>query len=235
MSDFKVTLEAMTPDPERLIERAARTCYLSWHRDNPPASTADIIRRCIQHRHYSVLEHATASFRISGCSRVMTHELVRHRLASYSQESQRYVCYADKPDRKKTVDFTYVTPPSVQMLGRTGDSLYAYVEFENLCLAAYQVYERLLVAGIPPEDARYVLPNATVSRIVDTMNFRELRHFFQVRTNPRAHWEIRNVAVAMLGIMIERAPNVFYDFHIASDGMSARCIDEEGKDRADGD
>jgi thymidylate synthase (FAD) len=235
MMGQRICLEQITPDAEDLIEKACRTCYLSWSRYNPPHSGAELIQKVIKKRHFSVLEHAVATFRISGASRVLTHELVRHRIASFSQESQRYVCYASTPTRAKTTDYVYVTPPSVMLLSANVERQKAYLDYENLCMAALQVYENLLAAGIPPEDARYVLPNATMSRIVFTANFRELRHFFHVRTNPRAHWEIRGIAIDMLRIMKERAPNVFFDFDISPDGSSAKCLHMEDTSNANGD
>jgi thymidylate synthase (FAD) len=211
-----VVLEAITPEAEQLIERACRTCYLSFHRYNPPESTAELIQKVIRKQHHSVLEHAVATFRVKGASRVLTHELVRHRFISPSQESQRYVCYADKPGRKKTRDFNVVTPPTFKYGAR--DFSEKYLEAVQRC---YDLYEEMLDAGIPPEDARYILPNGTTSEIVITANFRELRHFIWVRTNQRAHWEIRQLAIAILKIMKERAPIVFWDFQIDEQNMTA--------------
>jgi thymidylate synthase (FAD) len=220
-ASYSVELMAITPDAEDVIERACRTCYLSFHRYDPPKSTEDLILKIIKKRHHSVLEHASATFRIRGGSRVFTHELVRHRLISPSQESQRYVCYADKPGRKKTKDYEVVVPDTIlqaELPGRVKKADDLYMEAIASC---YELYEELLDAGVPPEDARYVLPNATVSEIVITANFRELRHFFCVRTNPRAHWEIRFIALEMLKIMKEKAPIVFGDFQIDEESRSA--------------
>lgn len=211
-----VILESITPNAEDLIERACRTCYLSFHRYNPPGSTEELLKKVIQKRHHSVLEHAVATFRIKGGSRVFTHELVRHRLMSPSQESQRYVCYADKPKRKKTKDFEFVTPPS--FVGEGYDFADQYNKQVDQC---FQLYEKMLDAGVAPEDARYILPNATTSEIVISSNFRELRHFFWVRTNARAHWEIRGIAIEMLKIMKKEAPIVFWDFTIDEKNMTA--------------
>ncbi len=211
-----VTLEAITPNAEELIERACRTCYLSFNRHKPPESTRELIQKVIRKKHHSVLEHASATFRIKGGSRVFTHELVRHRFISPSQESQRYVCYADKPGRNKTRDFRIVAPPSLAAGQR--DFLTRFVEAANHC---FELYEEMLDSGVPPEDARYILPNATTSEIVITANFRELRHFFWVRTNERAHWEIRKIAIEMLKIMKEKAPIVFWDFTIDPNNMTA--------------
>jgi thymidylate synthase (FAD) len=215
-SKIKVELEAITPNAEDLIERACRTCYLSFSRYNPPESTRELIQKVIHKRHHSVLEHASATFRIKGGSRVFTHELVRHRLVSPSQESQRYVCYADKPGRQKTRDFEVVIPPSFKGAG------FDYSEkFMKVVGQCFDFYEEMLDAGVLPEDARYILPNATTSEIVITANFRELRHFFWVRTNERAHWEIRHVAIEMLKIMKQQAPVVFWDFVIDEVNMKA--------------
>ena len=211
-----VTLEAITPNAEDIIERACRTCYLSFNRYNPPESTKELIQKILRKHHHSVLEHAVATFRIKGGSRVFTHELVRHRFISPSQESQRYVCYADKPGRKKTRTFDIVTPPT--FIGEGHDFSEKYLETVGRC---YALYEEMLDAGVPPEDARYILPNSTTSEIVITANFRELRHFFWVRTNERAHWEIRHVAIQMLKIMKEQAPVVFWDFVIDENNMKA--------------
>jgi len=120
-----VELVHITPNGEDTIERACRTCYLSFHRYDPPRSTEELIKKILRHGHFSVLEHAIATFRVKGGSRVFTHEMVRHRLVSPSQESQRYVCYADRPGdpdaksfkdrpRKKTRDFEVVVPPTVE-------------------------------------------------------------------------------------------------------------------------
>ncbi|MCD6163672.1 MAG: FAD-dependent thymidylate synthase [candidate division Zixibacteria bacterium] len=212
----EVILESITPNAENLIERACRTCYLSFHRYDPPKSTEELLKKVIRKRHHSVLEHASATFRIKGGSRVFTHELVRHRLMSPSQESQRYVCYADKPKRKKTKDFEFVAPPCF-----VGEGYDFTDEYNRQVEQCYNLYEKMLDAGIPPEDARYILPNATTSEIVISSNFRELRHFFWVRTNPRAHWEIRKVAIDMLKIMKKEAPIVFWDFTIDEKNMSA--------------
>jgi thymidylate synthase (FAD) len=152
---------------------------------------------------------------------VFTHELVRHRFISPSQESQRYVCYADKPGRKKTKDYEVVVPETVARASLAGKATAALDLYKESIEACYVLYEELLDAGVPPEDARYVLPNATVSEIVITANFRELRHFFCVRTNPRAHWEIRQIALEMLKIMKDKEPIVLGDFEIDDEAKSA--------------
>jgi thymidylate synthase (FAD) len=177
-----------------------------------------------------VLEHASVTFRIGGVSRVLTHELVRHRIASFSQESQRYVTYADNEDRPKTKDFGFVVPDTIKEAGifedadfsieRNGEKV-TITDVYNLYIdRVYAFYEHMLKCGVPPEDARYILPNATTTEIVMTMNFRELRHFLEVRGNPRAHWEIRRLAVGIYKQMLEHCPNVLFDFVLSTDGQS---------------
>jgi thymidylate synthase (FAD) len=197
----RVELMSITPNAEDVIERACRTCYLSFHRYDPPSSTEELIKKVIRKGHHSVLEHALATFRIKGGSRVFTHELVRHRVMSPSQESQRYVEYG------KTKEFEFVVPPTVQ------DS--AFVDkFVELAGLTFELYEEMVKAEVPKEDARYILPNATTSEIVISANFRELRHIFEVRCVERAHWEIREICLEILKIMKKQAPIVFRDFEI---------------------
>jgi thymidylate synthase (FAD) len=210
---MKVELMAITPQAEDVIEKACRTCYLSFHRYNPPSSTEELIKKVIQKGHHSVLEHAYATFRIKGGSRVFTHEMVRHRLMSPSQESQRYVEYG------KTKEFEFVVPPAVEKT--------AFKEkFKKTALELKDLYEEMVKAGVPKEDARYILPNATVSEIVISANFRELRHIFEVRCVERAHWEIRQICLEMLRIMKKEAPIVFWDFVINEENKTAQREEE---------
>lgn len=197
----EVILMAITPKAEDVIERACRTCYLSFNRYNPPASAEELIKKVIRKKHHSVLEHASATFRIKGGSRVFTHELVRHRLMSPSQESQRYVQYG------QTREFDVVVPPVIK------SSAY-HEKYLALVSEAEQLYSEMVAAGLPKEDARYILPNATTSEIVITANLREYRHMFEVRCHPRAHWEIRRICLQMLRILKQEAPNVFWDYEI---------------------
>ncbi|OGC84208.1 MAG: thymidylate synthase, flavin-dependent [candidate division Zixibacteria bacterium RBG_16_43_9] len=215
---MKVELMAITPQAEDVIEKACRTCYLSFHRYNPPSSTEELIKKVIQKGHHSVLEHAYATFRIKGGSRVFTHEMVRHRLMSPSQESQRYVEYG------KTKEFEFVIPPTVENTNLKD-------KFRKKALELKDFYEEMVKAGVPKEDARYILPNATVSEIVVSANFRELRHIFEVRCVERAHWEIRQICLEMLKIMKKEAPIVFWDFVIDEKNKIAQR--EEGIDAGD--
>ncbi|HNT75327.1 MAG TPA: FAD-dependent thymidylate synthase [Anaerolineae bacterium] len=176
--------------PEELVEHAGRVCYRSESRGNPAA----FIRARLRDGHESIIEHASATFEISGISRACSHQLVRHRLASYSQESQRYVTMSD-PDM--------VTPDAVR------DNPQAQAVWDELMEHVKGAYEQLREAGVPKEDARFVLPNAAATRLVVTMNFRELLHFFRLRIAPEAQWEIRRAAVAMLELLAPRAPAVF--------------------------
>jgi thymidylate synthase (FAD) len=222
---MKVELMAITPQAEDVIEKACRTCYLSFHRYNPPSSTEELIKKVIRKGHHSVLEHAYATFRIKGGSRVFTHEMVRHRLMSPSQESQRYVEYG------KTKEFEFVIPPSVEKTSFKD-------RFKKVALELKDFYEEMVRTGIPKEDARYILPNATVSEIVVSANFRELRHIFEVRCVERAHWEIREICLEILKIMKKVAPIVFWDFIIDEENKIAHrscgSVGEEDLDARDG-
>lgn len=178
--------------PESLIEHAGRVCYRSEKRGDP----ASFIQARVREGHESIVEHACATFEISGISRACSHQLVRHRLANYSQESQRYVNLSD-PE--------LVIPPSVSANDEA-------LDIWNRAIGQMrEAYQDLRALGIRKEDARFLLPNATATRIVVTMNFRELLHFFRVRLHPAAQWEIRRLAVKMLGIVAAEAPSVFGD------------------------
>ena len=233
---MEIILEYSTPNGEDLIERACRTCYQSWNRYNPPESTSELIKKVIKKKHFSVLEHAHATFRLKDVTRVLTHELVRHRLMSYSQESQRYVCYADKPDRQKTKSFSVRIPESVLdyemnfyhknleqlrnkiALSNVGEDGCIYMaktgfqRYKDLAFACYEYYEQMLAAGVPPEDARYILPNGMLNDIVVSGNLRAWRELLVKRCHPRAHWEIREACNQIKDILIDLYPNVFFDF-----------------------
>ena len=194
---MQVTLIVATPDPQLVIENAGRTCYLSFDRTKD-GSDADFIRNAIKRGHLSILEHASATFRVSGVSRSFTHQLVRHRLASISQQSQRYV---------KEDAFDYVTPPDI-LANPTAKQLY-----HDHMIRVRDMYHTLRELGILKEDARFVLPNACESEIVFTANFREFRHVFELRLEQHAQWEIRNVCTEMLKMLYMLAPAVFEDLH----------------------
>ncbi len=175
---------------ESLIEHAGRVCYRSDKRGDPAA----FIQARIREGHESIIEHASATFEISGISRACSHQLVRHRLANYSQESQRYVDLSE-PE--------LIVPPAVH------DSAEPAEIWNRAMQQIAKAYRELRALGIRKEDARFLLPNATATRIVVTMNFRELMHFFHVRINPAAQWEIRELAIKMLNIVTAETPPVF--------------------------
>jgi thymidylate synthase (FAD) len=197
----EVELLVITPDAERVIEQAGRTCYRTEGKITQQSAAA-FVRMLVERKHESVLEHSYAVFRVRGGSRAFTHQLVRHRLASISQQSQRYV------DEK---NFRYIRPPSIDANPEAKAIFDAHLA---LCKAAYL---RLQELGCPNEDARYVLPNAVESEIVIGANFREWRHIFRQRCDHDAQWEIKAIALKALRIMMERAPNVFSDFEFAVD------------------
>ncbi|OHD24861.1 MAG: thymidylate synthase, flavin-dependent [Spirochaetes bacterium GWB1_59_5] len=191
----------------QLIEAAGRTCYKSEDKitvDSAPKFAEMILKR----GHESVVEHATATVRFI-CDRGVTHEIVRHRLASYSQESTRYCDY-------KGGHVSYIIPPwtsftegeytnDVHIL--TGD--YAETMWAKNCLEIEQVYRNLREAGWKPEQARSVLPNSLKTEIVMTANLREWRHFFKLRTSAAAHPQMREVAIPLLAEMKARIPVIF--------------------------
>ena len=201
----EITLLAVTPYAEKLIEEAGRTCYLSLDKITDD-SERNFIRRCIRNGHHSILEHATASFRIKGASRAFTHQLVRHRLASFSQQSQRYV---------NEEEFNYIIPPEI---AGNPEAVDIYRNFIN---HARETYQKLRKTGIKKEDARFVLPNALESQIVFSANFRELRFIFALRLQKSAQWEIRRVFVDILKIMQKEAPSVFGDYIIDESNWTA--------------
>ena len=202
----EVILLAITPNPEKIIEEAGRTCYLSLSKITDD-SEKNFIRSAIKRGHHSILEHATASFRILGASRSFTHQLVRHRIASFSQQSQRYV---------DEVEFNYIVPPDI---AANSEALAVYREFIE---HARQTYSRFRELGIKKEDARFILPNALESQIVFSANFREFRSVFNLRLDKAAQWEIRRVCMEMLKILQEKAPSVFGDYIINEDDCTAR-------------
>jgi len=195
---YQVDLLAITPNCQKLIEEAGRTCYLSFGKIGKD-SEEKFIRMLIKSGHLSVLEHAYATFRIRGGSRAFTHQLVRHRLCAFSQQSQRYV--SEK-------EFSFVTPPSIQ---KNPEALRLFKETMEVARKSYQKLQEL---GIKNEDARFVLPNAIKSEIVISANLREWRHILELRCAPDAQWEIREICNEILKILKKEAPTVFEDFEV---------------------
>jgi thymidylate synthase (FAD) len=197
---LKVQLLRYTADAERLCGAAALTTTKSGTPSEifakiDPDTAKEVTKRVTGYGHGSVIEHASFTFSIEGVSRAMTHQLVRHRIASYTQQSQRYVRY----DTLKN----YVTPPSV------AGNADAEKEFDETLKRISETYQTLLQKGIPKEDARFILPNAAKTNIMVTMNARELRHFFNVRCCTRAQWEMRETATEMLRQAKKAAPTLF--------------------------
>lgn len=193
------SLLAHTPNPEEVVAASARLCYSQCgveqiRQKSGRAEAVRLIRHLRQVGHLSPFEHAAFTFGIEGVSRALSHQLVRHRIASYSQQSQRYVDEAA---------FECIVPPSVE--GRPE----ARAEFAGAMEAAAAAYRRLVELGVPREDARYVLPNACETKIVVTMNARALLNFFDHRTCQRAQWEIRELAGLMLEEVRKVAPVLF--------------------------
>ena len=199
-----------------LVEFAGRACYQSWSKPNPRTATnAGYLRHIIDVGHFSVLEHASVSFYITGISRSCTHELIRHRHFSYSQLSQRYVPESDSQ---------VVLPPGME----DDEELQAiFVEAADASRATYQELLARLEAKFADQPnaslrrkqarqaARAVLPNATETRIVVTGNYRAWRHFIAMRASEQADVEIRRLAIVCLRQLIEVAPQAFDDFEIA--------------------
>ncbi|OGW14542.1 MAG: thymidylate synthase, flavin-dependent [Nitrospinae bacterium RIFCSPLOWO2_12_FULL_45_22] len=195
---MKVELLFITPDAEKLIETAGRTSYLSFNRQGENTEK-EFIRMLTKRGHYSVLEHAYATFRISGVSRAFTHQLVRHRLCSFTQQSQRYVDESN---------FNYVEPDPIKNNSK------AHILFTKFMEEAKRSYSELQRLGIKNEDARFVLPNAVKSQIVVTANLREWHHIIELRSSPTAQWEIRKVVIEILKILKGHVPTIFEDFEI---------------------
>ena len=199
---MNVELLYYTPNPERAIATAARLCYApvgaSELMETMPAERVQsVLRTIMESGHFSTLEHASYTFAVDGISRALTHQLVRHRLASFNQQSQRYVKFSD--------GVPMVTPDTIAADPQT------QAIFDEALDACVRAYDKLLAAGVPAEDARYLLPNAAESKIVVTMNVRELLHFFSVRCCNRAQWEINELAHRMHELVRPTAPYVFMD------------------------
>lgn len=220
---MNVTLIAHTPEPEKLIAAAAKLCYSDTGATNlmdnlTDEKASDFVNMLSSIGHESPLEHASFTFAIEGISRACSHQLVRHRIASYSQKSQRYV---------NENGFDFIIPPEIEAVPE------AKAEFEKQMKSVTEGYERLadiltekhterlIAQGLPEkeatskarkianEDARFVLPNACETKIVVTMNVRSLFNFFKHRCCNRAQWEIRELAIEMYKLCYEAAPAVF--------------------------
>lgn len=217
---MKVELIAYTEGADHVCNLAAKNCVSE---EMPELFEMDAegfvhlvdeecrsLRHALESGHESVAEHAVFTFSIEGISRACSHQLVRHRMASYSQQSQRYV---------KMNGFDYVTPESIDSCrwsefkgySEHKEPMYETLQddYEWLMEKIASIYRTMIDHGIPEEDARYILPNACCTNIVVTMNGRELRHFFKLRCCNRAQWEIRELADKMLEQVKEVAPILF--------------------------
>ena len=228
---MKVNLLSHTPNPEKLVAAAARLCYsnkeVSEIMDNFTEEKIDkFINKLIDLGHESPLEHVSFTFGIEGISRACSHQLVRHRIASYSQKSQRYV---------KENNFYYVKPSTIgafeaniNMAGNLeGERKVISIPFtfDTLMNLINDWYCQAIENGIEPEDARFVLPNATSTSIIVTMNVRTLLNFFKHRDCNRAQWEIRNLSREMMSICQEVAPRLFK--HAGASCRHGKCSEGE--------
>src|SRR5215216_1549482 len=202
---------------QALAEFAGRACYQSWNKPNPSTATnAGYLRHILEVGHLSVLEHGVVTFYITGVSRSLTHELIRHRHFSYSQLSQRYV--PEKNAAMVEPDVIASDPElHAKFVAASEASLQAYTELlEGLEKRFADVPNATLRRKQARQAARAVLPNSTETRIVVTGNYRAWRHFVAMRASEHADVEIRECAVACLRELQRVAPNVFDDFQISA-------------------
>lgn len=204
---LKVALIRHTLSPEETVALGARLCYSKATIDDltqrvSAKDQSDFVQKIMGMGHESVLEHASFTFGVEGVSRVLLAQLTRHRLASFSVQSQRYVSYEN--------GFGYIVPPKIEALGEE-----AKAEYERQMQQMHEWYcawqEKLGTGEGSNEDARFVLPGACETRLMMTMNVRELRHFFSLRMCSRAQWEIRAMACEMHRLCMEVAPALFAD------------------------
>lgn len=228
---MNVTLIAFTPESEKVVAAAAKLCYShsgaqDIMKDLDVQNTERFIDKLMDLGHASPLEHISFTFAVEGVSRVLTHQLVRHRIASYSQQSQRYV---------KLDQFEYIVPPAIERNEialelfrnamredqKTYDALVSTLEAsykeENVKKGHPEKKAKAMAEKAAIEDARFVFPNACETKIVVTMNARSLINFFQHRCCNRAQWEIRAMADEMLRLVRAVTPNVFGE-------IGPRCI-----------
>lgn len=212
---LKVLLVEHTPNPELVIAKAAKLCYSSvgiekMNEKMDSESIDKFINMLMSYGHESPVEHVSFTFAIEGVSRSLTHQLVRHRIASYSQQSQRYV---------KLAQFEYVIPPEIEkdekaksiFISSMENNQKAYNELADILKSRY-VEEGMSNSASEKkaiEDARYVFPNACETKIVVTMNVRSLLNFFKHRCCNRAQWEIREMAFEMLRQVKQISPSIF--------------------------
>ena len=215
MAELKVSLLTHTPEPQKITAAAAKLCYaradIGTVMDGlTPEKTSDFVDMLASLGHESPLEHMVFTFGIENVSRALLAQITRHRIASFSVQSQRYV---------SEMDFEFITPPQI---AENADAKKLYLDTMNDIAKAYNTLadtlkQKNVAEGMAPkaaekkaiEDARYVLPNACTTKMIVTMNARSLLNFFSLRCCTRAQWEIRELARQMLMLVKEVAPNVF--------------------------
>lgn len=206
-----VALEFITPNALQLIEKAGRTCYKSENKITKDSS--ENFCKMIQTRnHMSVLEHASATFRII-CDRGVSHEIVRHRIAAYSMESTRYCNYGSD---KKGMQFILPTWANSSLIGEYNYNTplpYASNTPENIfltsCINAEILYNQLLKLGQTPQQARAILPHSLKTELVMTANFREWLHFLELRTSQQAHPDMKIIANMIKDVLMKEYPIIF--------------------------
>jgi len=208
-----VVLLRYTPEAETLIASAAKLCYSPSDIDSllerqTPEKSRECIDKLALMGHQSPLEHVSYTFGIEGISRACSHQLVRHRIASFSQQSQRYV--GELSGKNPDGCFDFIIPPSVEKAGMKK----RFIEMIKSCQEFYdEISQALKKSGLEGEanfqDARFILPNAAETKIIASMNARELLHFFRVRCCNRAQWEIRNLAKEMYRVVLPTVPYLF--------------------------
>ncbi len=184
-------------DVDKLIAESGAISHAPEFRELTQKRVVHLVNLLKRLGHESVFEHACFTFRVEGISRVCSHQLVRHRLASYTQQSQRYVSLKNPK---------FVVPEGIY--GTEFEN-----EFMELLDKAAELYRRMVEGGIRKEDARFILPQGIETKIVITMNARELRHFIKLRCDPSAQWEIRALAKEMLKLAYDKAPVLFGDLY----------------------
>lgn len=197
---MQIMIVTKTTDPLLVISMCARTCYNSRKLDRDRIRKS-FVKGLIKSGHESPLENASVCFDIRGVSRALLAQITRHRIASFCVESQRYVKY----DNIWSAGETYIIPDSVHK------SRVIFSEYIFLFNKINKLYRRMLKNGIKPEDARMILPQAFTTNLTVTMNVRELRHFFKLRLDKHAQWEIRELASKMFDILNETDYAVFFE------------------------
>lgn len=197
---MKVKLIRHTPEPEKLVAIAARLCYSpvgveDLDKQLSMEAAQKLVKFVIKSGHLSTTEHIYFTFGIEGISRTLSHQLVRHRIASFNQQSQRYVKFKE--------NYEYITPDSIKQNKKFNE------KYKSFISDIHKFYKEMIDDGIEAEDARYILPNSSETKMIVTMNARELLHFFTVRCCNRAQTEIRDLATLMLKNVKKVAPVVF--------------------------